>query len=258
MMPKKSSSSKGNGLVTIGSCLSNYVAINYSRMLGDRILTNVYHNRSDMLSPLLEGKPTVLDKYTPQLQLLENRREMAELILRNQLSSSIGLHMLKKGVPLLEVLEKKQAGLILVDNYIDMTGKLAVSKASPSTKFFFNSKHAEDFDAHYQLEDQFLDVEMSMLYFSQILEHLVDSQPQSKVVFLNFPLTFYPDAIRQKQTAFDTLFRAENRKLLRASNFHYLNCPDVTPVHDKQQKQHFKPTYYNFIAGCIASPDLMM
>lgn len=244
-----------NNIITIGSCLSRFTAGHLSRAVGGRLTSAVYHNRSDLLSRYVETGVATLDGKMPELNINDKDFDTSYLIIMNQQSDTIGLHGMTKGMNLKDSLAAPVKKLILMDNYLDMTAKLAVDKNDEAFKFFFNSKYASNFNERYYLEEDYLNPTIAAENWFAILQRLLGTQTDAHIVFFNFPTTLYPESFGERSAVFHKHFVSLLRRsgLYKEKRFLYINSPEVGKAHKTHQKQHFKPTYYNFMAGCVAS-----
>lgn len=228
-------------IITFGSCLSRYVANQFSNMFGGKVISSVFHNRSDIfLSNFVENK-TGGPLFDSLLSLFSNLNEDQKQILANQSKEHIGKHNLSHGLQFFEALHN-QPDLILIDNYIDIVGRAV--EFGKDRKIFLTIK---DPNLPYKL-DNLLNIDTSILNFIRIAKFIRSSATNSKIVFLTFPGDAYAEENPRKSRfkAFSETFTSGDLDLI-------IKCSLNTKKYETNEHQHFKAPYYSGIASLIFS-----
>lgn len=227
-------------IVTFGSCLSRYVANQYTYLFGGVVVSSVFHNRSDLFINKFMAEDGI-DRYNTNLDELkkefESLTEEQEKILRNQLPSTIGLHNLEKGEVFFKALEN-EPDILILDNYIDMVGRAAI--LSNGEKYFItikdNSKEV----------DELISVESSILNFCRIIKRIRLISQKTKIVFITFPGDEYPEENVRRARFLDF------RDYFYSSDVDFLiRARLINHRYATTDKQHFKGAFYSSLATMI-------
>lgn len=180
--------------MTFGSCLSRYVARSYKRLYGGEITASVYHNRSDYFvdsfilqkrQPITTEMLTCLKSTMPASTLDEDSRN----IVRNQTAEGLGRHKLDTTANFLSQLEQHEGGLLIMDNFMDISAKLSRAKEGAWTCFIRPADY-QNYSEHFTL-DNFLDPLTSARNFELCIKHLHERAPKIRIFLLNFPYNTY-------------------------------------------------------------------
>ena len=119
-------------IMTFGSCFSRRIADQYVKIFGGKVISSVYHNRSDYFcqqfidgdssNPELDTLINSIEK--PGNFIVTNRDSDPFLLLRNQHADYIGLHGLKNGISFIDALKSRNANIIIIDNFMDILARL--------------------------------------------------------------------------------------------------------------------------------------
>lgn len=237
-------------IVTFGSCLSRYTANQYVRLFEGTIISSVYHNRSDaFVGKFIDKNWNISPFETVAGQILGERALNADNnpnnILKNQYAEWIGLHRLAKGIPLLQVLEQKMPDLIIMDNYMDLAGKLMVNEHGEG--YFLRLSDLKPKSNNWTTPNSYLSPEDGIAAMKTIIAYFRNYVPNAKIVFINFPHNTYVgslDRIRRTQ---------EYEQKFHCENVHIIPCMTVPEVYQTEDKQHFKSQQYAAYAGMIWS-----
>lgn len=238
-------------IVTFGSCLSRYTANQYAKIFGGKVVSSVYHNRSDVFYKRFisgelsfEGLDKLMSAVLPDGSDASGVDNNARRILENQTSEKIGLHRLSRGIPLFEALAH-QPELIIFDNYMDLSAKLIFEKAAPmAAPYFLKLNGLSGLHEHYALGD-YLSPEDGVRFMSLIVSHFSTISPNSKLVFINFPYNTYSgDESRLSRTK-------EYQARFRHGSAHIVPCQTIRKPLQTKDKQHFQQLQYAAYAGFI-------
>lgn len=242
-------------IATFGSCLSRYIGNNYTYLYGGKIVSSVYHNRSDMVI----GR--FIDNTIPHLardqiaELLVKPPEEAsiddkgDVIISNQYPESIGLHRLRGGTQFFEMLEKQEADLVILDNYMDIGARLmTIEGAEPGSQWFVRPK---DFiDKTICTPGPLLSPADGVEAMLKIIKYIQEKMPKAKIIFCNFPHNTYHASPERVQ-------RTQEYEALMASkadgSFTIIECMDIPERFQTKEKQHFRKEMYCSYAGAIWS-----
>ncbi|MDH4572908.1 hypothetical protein [Salinicola acroporae] len=239
-------------IVTFGSCLSRYTANQFAKLFGGKVLSSVYHNRSDVFYKRFvsrelsfEGLDKLMAAVLPAGSDDSGVDNNARRILENQSPDKIGLHRLSRGKPLLEALQD-QPDLILFDNYMDLSAKLVSEKNLIEDRpFFLKLNGLGSVQGDYVLGD-YLPPEDGVYFMSRIISHFSTISPNSKMVFINFPYNTYAgDESRMIRTK---TYQAK----FRHGAVHVVPCQTIRKPMQTKDKQHFQQLQYAAYAGMVS------
>lgn len=237
-----------NKVITFGSCLSRYTANHYVRLFGGAVVSSVYHNRSDaFFKRHLSGEwgdvdvDKILSALGEESSTLDEDNK-ARNIIKNQSSDQIGLHRLKKGQNLFAALKDKP-NLIIVDNYMDLSARLAYDKKTAEGYFIKLGDLKESARPNFDL-GSYLQPESAVFYMSKIICFLKQQVPDARIVFINFPHDTYSDKARVSRTL-------EYAELFNSSYCLKVGLQKIHSIYRTKDKQHFKPPQYAAYAGLI-------
>lgn len=237
-------------VITFGSCLSRYVANCYIRLFGGELVSCVYHNRSDaFVKRFIYHEWNAINvenifKSLDQDISLTDEDNKAINILNNQTVEKAGKHRLSKGTSILSALNEN-IDLIIVDNYMDLSARLAFQKSELQSGVFINlGKLKGEFANHYY-SDEFISPESAVQYMDTIIKYFQEHAKKAQVVFINFPHNTYKDEDRIARTK-------EYEKLsMETFNCHVIKSLNVHKTYQTKEKQHFKLPQYAAYAGII-------
>lgn len=246
-------------IATFGSCLSRYIGNNYTYLFGGKIVSSVYHNRSDIfVERFIEKVADHLNHRDIADKLVAQKIDMpieskAEVILSNQYAESVGKHRLNNGVQFIDLLENKQVDLIILDNYMDLGAKLvSVDDTKLGSKWFLRPNDLKDPSAC--RPGDFLPPDQGVQSMLAIIKHIQLKVPKARIVFCNFPhntYSAYPERVeRTKQYEKIISSKADG-------SFTIIPCTNVPERFQTHEKQHFKKEMYCGYAGIIRSLDLV-
>lgn len=256
---KKLGHKKNPRIVTFGSCLSFYTAREYVRLFGGKVVSTVYHNRSDAFV----GK--MLDKAWPVIPMAELQKELGiedtrvdktqnidsipYKILRNQFQDYMGLHRLPQGTPLFEILESQDVDIIIVDNYMDLSARLAIADNDDSQAIFLtlNKKYVDvkSGGRDWQIGG-FLPPAEGVRHMRRILDFFHKAVPGAHVIFMHFPHSTYADSPER-------VARTKEYEALLSSHrdTYVIPCLNIRKPFRTQQKQHFATGQYCAYAAMV-------
>ena len=244
-------------VVTFGSCLSRYTSNHLVRLFGGRIISSVYHNRSDAFCGRLLDKTWHLDPMDEIRAALLKEDEQgsdddnkASQILRNQYFETIGLHRLSKGMSLFTAVQSGQVDLFVVDNYMDLAARLISQPHKPHSGLFlrlndFAAPAGATESSHGWATGDYLSPAAGVKAMSRILDFFRHHNPDARIVFINFPYNTYgssPERVARTQE-YERLFQYENSEIIP--------CLTIPEMNQTEQKMHFKPPQYAAYAGII-------
>ncbi len=230
-------------VATLGSCLSRNTA---KFLIGARIVNSVYHNRSDSLFETLSTGGQDLKPLEELCRILSaNRTETGEFapssLLRNQSAEGFGRHRMPDGTPFHQSLLEARFDLILIDNFMDLGGRLY---RVPNGEKFFCRYAKSEIPAGLKL-DKLLTPEESAAKFVQIVELLHAVQPVAHIVFIHFPTHNYPAGKKQEWAG---RFADE----LRLPPYADIIAPrPARPLHEGKEPQHFRAMEYRRYAAYV-------
>jgi hypothetical protein len=240
-------------IVTFGSCLSRYTAAAYSQLFGAKVISSVFHNRSDFFVGKFIDKNWADYGDAELADILRADEETAgaddriSALVRNQHPKTIGLHRLSKGLNFIEAIESNQADLVIIDNYMDLSGRL-MSRSSalvPEGMFLRLRDFKIQPDGWYM--GGYLSSEQGVYYMTRIVEWIQEKNPKSKIVFLNFPHNTYVNATDRinRTKRYEELFTFKGGLIVP--------CLTVPPAFQTKDKQHFQMAQYCAYAGIVWS-----
>lgn len=231
-------------IATFGSCLSRFTAMAYCRMFDAKVVGSVYHNRIDRFV-----KTYVSKKYAePSLDLIGDYETGAsakgKVIMGNQLSSkTLGRHGNNKGKGFMAEIDQK-VDLVIMDNFIDVVGKLCHIRGVKSAGFFINPAEIPRVSDKFVLDPVHLDVDEAVESWVQMI-NWIRARHKGKVFFLNFPFSHHP------KTIFDQRAKDFERKF-SSSRINVVPSFDVVPSL-LESNSHFDEKYYAMMASYIWS-----
>lgn len=178
-----------------GSCLSSDPAAHLSSRYGCTQHLRVFHNRSDQFIKYhLESRP-----YPYQLdnecaaRAAKEHKKSAKNILFNQSPKSVGFEGPLQtdadccgATPLAERVKTLDLDIILIDNFMDIVGRLLQRKDRPGEGIFFPSHFVEDsheFNKKHELTKHLLPSE-SAENFLRITRFFRATNPNASIVFI--------------------------------------------------------------------------
>lgn len=235
-------------IVTFGSCLSRYTANHYVALFDGRVVSSTYHNRSDAFrGRFVDGDWPLLDhaSLSDRVEAGGDADDHALTILRNQCPEWMGQHRLSQGIPLLQLLDRGSADLVIADNYMDVSARLLSRRDDERVQIFLRPSHfAGDEGIHWRLGD-FQEPGSAARDMTTILQWMRLRWPQAALVFLCFPHnTYSTDPARiERSLAYEAALTVEGG----------LKVPSLTvaPRFQTAQRQHFKPPQYAAYAGIV-------
>lgn len=242
-------------IATFGSCLSRFIGNNYTYLYGGKIVSSVYHNRSDVFvgrfidktaAHLIRGQISRMLTGAIDGAALEDK---ADIILSNQYYESIGRHRLSKGIQFLDLLDSEGADLVILDNFMDIGARLlSVDGTEPGSKWFVRTQDLKE--GTVSTIGPLLSPEAGAESMLKIIKYVQKKMPKAKVVFCNFPHNTYQDRPER-------VLRTQEYEALMASNadgsFTIIPCIDITKRFQTKDKQHFSEAMYCAYAGTIWS-----
>ncbi|TCU34176.1 hypothetical protein [Rhizobium azibense] len=234
---------------TFGSCLSRGIAERYVEAFGGKITTSVYHNRTDQFLDVfvkaVTPEPTLevlmhLTNVTSQ----EDRAQLDEAnILKNQVRSSMGKHLLVSGLPFLDAISSNSLDLLLMDNFIDSGAALKIGSVGGKTYRFFSRIKAADGNSLDIMPK--LKPEVSAARTAELVQFIRSRSPRTEIVFSVFPWNTYPETSGRKEWA-------------EAFQYHLqLEIPVIPPLHVPKSLQiedtpsHFARDFYYVYSGMV-------
>lgn len=190
-------------IATFGSCLSLRIADRYRAAHGGDVISCVYHNRSDQfLGRFIDGSLEELsyEEIRQAIGVVPGSEEDA--ILRNQCRNTMGSHLLKRWVPLLEALDEKSIDLLLIDNFMDASAAL---RSIGEMKFFTRVAATE---ANHLRVTPKLTPDQSAANLSAILRHFRRKIPGAAIVFTAFPWNTYREEDMKHRRIWERRFSA--------------------------------------------------
>lgn len=231
-------------IVTWGSCLSRFTGNHYQYLYGGRVVSSVYHNRTDLFLHNFFGNP-YNDNPLNYENLISTATSSNQLILKNQFRSTIGCHQLENSIPFFDLLDSKEKvqgrdTLVFIDNYIDGVAKLV----SIDNHNIFMQIPKKD-NTNYNIID-FLDIEESIENFRRILTLFREKMPNAIIAFLCFPYDCYDiDSVqRNRLQCFHENFTTQHADIVIRSRV-------LSSKFKTEDKQHYKGPFYANIAGMV-------
>lgn len=235
-------------IATFGSCLSRYIANNYTKIFGGYLVSSVYHNRSDAFIGRFIKKDWVETDFAEIAATLKIKVDDGDVennpvrILKNQYPEWMGKHRLSRGKPFLDLIRSGQVDVVIVDNYMDLAGRLVSDHESNG--FFMRLGDFSSVNHQWKTRD-YLSPEEGVKNMTQIIDFIRQHQPAAKIIFINFPHNTYsesPDRVRRTKI-YEELFSYEGIMIIP--------CQEVQPLFQTKDKQHFKAQQYCAYAGMI-------
>lgn len=243
-------------VVTFGSCLSRYTSNHLVRLFGGKIISSVYHNRSDAFCGRLLDKNWHVDPIENIRAVLLKEDEQssdddnkASQILRNQYYDTIGLHRLSKGMPLFTAVQSGLVDLFVVDNYMDLAARLVSQKNKPDSGLFLR---LNDFAAPANQSGEqglatgdYLSPVAATKCMYRILDFFKLHNPNARIVFINFSHNTYANSPERvaRTVEYERLFHYEQCDIIP--------CLTIPKMNQTEDKMHFKPPQYAAYAGLI-------
>jgi hypothetical protein len=235
-------------IATFGSCLSRYTANNYVKLFGGKIVSSVYHNRSDSFVGRFIDKtwPTADFKRIESLLVGNvteaNKDNVPSIILNNQNESFMGRHRLSKGTLFMDLVKNDDVDLVIVDNYMDLAGRLVSSDNERG--YFLRLKDFASKSSDWRT-GEYLSPEAGVENMQKILGFFKQSFPSAKIVFINFPHNTYEASQErvERTKKYESLFSFPDALIIP--------CLEIPQVFQTDEKQHFKPQQYCAYAGII-------
>ncbi|MHC1727615.1 MAG: hypothetical protein AB9866_16700 [Syntrophobacteraceae bacterium] len=237
-------------ILTFGSCLARYTAEHFIMLFGGRIVSSVFHNRSDAFVGKFMDRDWVSYDFDEMYQLLrtdwvdDNPDADPALILRNQYKESIGLHRLPGGIDLFSALRRKNFDLVIADNFMDLAGCLVSKKGESNAGIFLRPYDFASEDSTWA-RGEFLPPLDGVRNMKRILRYFQARVPAAKIVFMNFPYNMYrssPERIKRTKI-YEKSFSFDGAQIIP--------CLRVNPLFQTRNRQHFKPEQYCAYAGLI-------
>lgn len=238
-------------VITFGSCLSRFTANNLVKIFGGKVVSSVYHNRSDAFYKRFISKEMNFDGLDELLKMgctsEENDTDIDGnflTILKNQSPSHIGRHRLSRGALLFDALDK-QPDIIIFDNYMDLSAKLvSVPEVGDGNPFFIKLGRLGEAFSHCEV-GEFLSPKDGAFYMSRIISHFSTLSPRSKLFFIHFPHNTYVGQEERiaRTKEYETIFEHGGTRVIP--------CLTVRKAFQTQDKQHFQQLQYAAYAGMI-------
>ncbi|WP_198337002.1 hypothetical protein [Psychrobacter celer] len=237
-------------IIAFGSCLSRFVANHYIKIFGGKLVSCVYHNRSDAFVKRFiteEWSAIDIEKIFKNLEQdisLVDEDNKAINILNNQTVEKLGKHRLSKGTNVLTALNE-DIDLIIVDNYMDLSARLAFHKSEDENGIFINLGNLKGKFVNSYYSDDYMTPQSAVQHMSTIIKYFQIHAKNAQVVFINFPYNTYSDKNRVE--------RAKEYEQLSIDAFdcHVIKALNVHQSYQTKDKQHFKPPQYAAYAGII-------
>lgn len=228
-------------IVTFGSCFSRFTANYLSAYYGGNTLGSIYHNRIDrFVNVFVENNISNTDK-----KLLEPLKinEAGWMEIGNQYPDmTLGKHKLEGKPGFMEAIDNMKVDIILLDNFLELVGRLMVPKAG-GTPLFFNFKGVENANDHFTIEPDYLDIQNAVQYWYKCINYLHKKQPDAVIIFNHFPMEQHRNHIvADRCRTFKKQFKAPKGCIVapKLSNPHHF--VEDGPV-------HFKKDVYAMYAG---------
>ncbi len=206
-------------IITIGSCLSDMIANRALARFGGKRLGNVVHHRSDQFYHyyVKQDKKKIsrefLEKSLKSIESQTNDPNYVsfETMLDNQYQY-IGQHRTIEKYDFFDVLENEEVDIIILDNYVDMSGILSYPKLDGYTDapIFLRKNDFENYDDFFTFGKK-ITVENSIFYFQEIIKYLHKIQPNAAIYFIHYPYnTYINNLLRQARAKeFEKLFQSD-------------------------------------------------
>ena len=249
-----------------GSCLSSLTIAALVKSYGFEEIFRIHHNRSDAFLRYYIDKSCPM----PDRALLNSLfvpsddarvAKDAEEFLDNQMLPHIGYGGTLRGKVdlsrnVFERLEEVKMDVVLLDNFMDIAGKLL---SSPLLKGFENSslfinphfyKNKDEIGKTFKF-GSFLSPDQSAENWLRIYRWFRLSQPSAKIIFLCFPFpirSYNPDRYGRARDFYPALLRATNGEDIDI--LPPLNVPEQL-TNGPSDQYHVKPQLYQALAGYV-------
>ena len=238
-------------IVTFGSCLSRFTSQRYIRFFGGgKLISSVYHNRSDAFCGRLLDQSWHVDPFDDILASLiqETQKQDADSeatqMLKNQYPATIGLHRLSTGCPLFDAVKSGNVDLFIVDNYMDLAARLISQPGKPTSGLFLKLNSIQDKNTPWEM-GTYLSPADGVKHMYRILDFFRKYNPHARIVFINFPHNTYSDSP-------DRVARTkEYEQLFDYPYCDIIPCMTIPEVNQTEVKMHFEPMQYAAYAGVI-------
>jgi hypothetical protein len=256
-------------ILTFGSCLSRYIAVALTGLYPQAFIANsAYHNRIDAilanyvdsiswLPPIAtfqHGQRFGFKDAKPLLLEGTNDTPLrSSALIANQYPQGLGLHNLSphKRTPLMTTLTKGHVDLIIVDNYVDIGGRLLHLNEAPEQRFFYNhgwlTQGADDVTP-----GELLPVDEGLAAWERWLGLLKQYQPQAQLVLAPFPKNAFASPVRTERAKHWSIGWWE---LIRSHPDWQAWMLPTTQVHkrylDQDDPLHFDDAFYGLMAGAL-------
>lgn len=174
-------------IVGIGSCLSEQVARHFSMNYWGKPVSMVRHNRSDQLVSIMNGAlPPRFQTLSDILAGFPASDPTNREFIFGQSEEGIGRSTNKDNITLRAAMSRSHIGLVLIDNFMDLTADLW--ECEGGIKFF--SRFPKDV-ALRRLRR--LAPSEAAKNYNEIAKRCNDVWPAAHIVFLHFPFSNYPE-----------------------------------------------------------------
>lgn len=247
---KKYHEKKKLRIITFGSCLARYTADYYVRFFGGRVVSSVYHNRSDAFVGKFINKDWEIYEHSYILPLLkqdnvvENTDNQTSRLFRNQYSETMGTHNLSQGKLLFDTLNEQKADMIIIDNYVDLSVLLLRFGKSDKEGIFLRPRDLKEDYTDFTLSG-YLSPEEAVLSMQKIITFFREKIPSSIIVFMNFPYNTYDNKHNR-------IVRTQDyERLFTLSDGLVIPCLTIDKALQTHEKRHFKHEQYCAYAGMV-------
>jgi hypothetical protein len=242
-------------IVTIGSCLSRYIADMWLTMMEGELVNSVYNNRIDALVANYFSSNGDRGRQLPDyhqmikyLDYLPGKEQAVKEVLLNQYPKRIGMHHMPKGTPTLtKTLHTTSVDLIIMDNYMDSGVRLLSPKGEPDQQVFCNYQFVPNWQEHFAL-GELLPMDEAAAHWQTLLLALRELQPTARLVFCHFPVNVYGQKDRERRSL---EFEANFTLPAGLEHAHIIPSIAVAPKHQSEEPRHFLPTQYAFYTGIL-------
>lgn len=241
----------GFTVATFGSCLARFAADEYVRKYRGRVVSSVYHNRSDLfVGKFVTGSWTApaLDEVLTSLKSdsgCEDADNKSSNIVLNQYEQGLGRHRLPRVQPLLKLVDAHHLDLIVVDNFVDIGARLAKRRACSEDGILLRlSDLDEQCRASWTLTPM-LEVDKAVASMRETVLFFRQKQPRATIVFINFPHTTYQGDERRVARI------KEYERRFAMDDVFVIPCLEVLPAHRTPDRHHFAAQHYERYADLI-------
>jgi hypothetical protein len=220
-------------------------------LFGAKIISSVFHNRSDFFVGKFIDKNWA-DYGDAELAAILRADEatagaddLVSALVKNQQPKTIGLHRLSKGLNFIDAIESNQADLVIIDNYMDLAGRLmSRMDADRPEGMFLRLRDFKNQPEGWQMGG-YLPSEQGVYYMTRIVEWIQEKSPKSKIVFLNFPHNTYVNSVDRitRTKRYEEIFSFKGGLIVP--------CLTVPPAFQTKDKQHFQMAQYCAYAGIV-------